>query len=86
MNARKNGVNFAITPGQCRGARGTLDWSMEQLSELSGVPMRTLLRFERGEGVPRASTVTAIRAALESAGVEFIPENGAGAGVRLKKI
>ncbi|MFB9985479.1 hypothetical protein ACFSQQ_10345 [Mesorhizobium kowhaii] len=26
-----------------------------------------------------------IRAALESAGVEFIPENGGGAGVRLRK-
>ncbi|MGY2995834.1 hypothetical protein ACVWWD_004641 [Mesorhizobium sp. URHB0026] len=30
-------------------------------------------------------TVEAIRAALESAGVEFIPENGGGAGVRLRK-
>ena len=26
-----------------------------------------------------------IRAALEAAGVEFIPENGGGAGVRLRK-
>ena len=30
-------------------------------------------------------TVDAIRRALESAGVEFIPENGGGAGVRLRK-
>ncbi len=30
-------------------------------------------------------TVEAIRAALEAAGVEFIAENGGGAGVRLKK-
>jgi hypothetical protein len=27
----------------------------------------------------------AVRVALEKAGVEFIPENGGGAGVRLKK-
>lgn len=27
----------------------------------------------------------AIRSALEAAGVEFIPENGGGAGVRLRK-
>lgn len=27
----------------------------------------------------------AIKRALESAGVEFIPENGSGAGVRLRK-
>jgi hypothetical protein len=31
-------------------------------------------------------TVDAIRRALESAGVEFIAENGGGAGVRLRKI
>jgi hypothetical protein len=32
-----------------------------------------------------ANNVAAVRAALESAGVEFIDENGGGAGVRLKK-
>jgi hypothetical protein len=32
-----------------------------------------------------ASTIAAIRAALESAGVEFIAENGGGAGVRLRR-
>ena len=30
-------------------------------------------------------TIDAIRAAMESAGVEFIPENGGGPGVRLRK-
>lgn len=33
----------------------------------------------------RLDTITAIRSALEAAGVEFIPENGGGAGVRLRK-
>jgi hypothetical protein len=47
--------------------------------------MRTLLRFERTEGDPRQTTIAAIRAALEAAGVEFIAENGGGAGVRLKR-
>jgi hypothetical protein len=46
--------------------------------------MRTLSRIEDGEGTPRASTLSAIRTALESAGVEFIAENGGGAGVRLR--
>lgn len=32
-----------------------------------------------------ANNVAAIRSALEAAGVEFIPENGGGAGVRLRK-
>jgi uridylate kinase len=40
-----------------------------------------------GSGNPAASAdaVAALRAALESAGVVFLPENGGGAGVRLKK-
>jgi hypothetical protein len=29
--------------------------------------------------------MAAVQTALESAGVEFIPENGSGAGVRLRK-
>jgi hypothetical protein len=33
----------------------------------------------------RAETGQALVAALEKAGVEFIPENGGGAGVRLKR-
>jgi len=32
-----------------------------------------------------ASTVTALKKALEIAGVEFIEENGGGPGVRLRK-
>ena len=34
---------------------------------------------------PRNITLDALRRALESAGVEFVAENGGGAGVRLKK-
>lgn len=34
-------------------------------------------------GLP--NNLAAIRAALEAAGVEFIAENGGGAGVRLRK-
>jgi len=46
----------------------------------------TLKRAE-GTGKPAASkdAIEAISAALEAAGVEFIPENGGGAGVRLRK-
>lgn len=44
-----------------------------------------MIDFEKGVRSPRAATVEAIQAALESAGVEFIPENGGGAGVRLKR-
>jgi hypothetical protein len=35
--------------------------------------------------VAHTSTIVALRKALESAGVEFIDENGGGFGVRLRK-
>ena len=38
-----------------------------------------------GKSTPYDRTVAAIRDALEAAGVEFIAENGGGAGVRLSK-
>jgi transcriptional regulator with XRE-family HTH domain len=85
MNAREKVVFYDIQPAQCRAARGLLDWTMDALAEASGVNLRTLLRFERGQAPPRASTLSAIRTALESAGVEFIAENGGGAGVRLRE-
>jgi transcriptional regulator with XRE-family HTH domain len=60
-------------------------WSQEQLAQTASVAVRTLISFEKYERVPRAATVNAIRTALEAAGVEFIAENGGGAGVRLRK-
>jgi hypothetical protein len=41
--------------------------------------------FENEKSAPQRATISVIRAALEAAGVEFIVENGGGAGVRLKK-
>jgi len=85
MNASGNFTKSAISPAQSRAARGLLDWSRDQLAEACGIPKRTLVNFEGGATAPRASTSTAIRAALEAAGVEFIAENGGGPGVRLRK-
>ncbi|MFT3689152.1 helix-turn-helix domain-containing protein [Paenirhodobacter sp.] len=65
-------------------ARVATGLGIRELAELANVSPNTISRLERGEEL-RASTVAAIRAALESAGVEFIPENGGGAGVRLAK-
>ena len=86
MDAIDNGGISAIVPGQVRAARALLDWSRERLAAESGVPIRTLDRLEGGEGSPQRRTLAAIRATLEVAGVEFIPENGGGAGVRLRKL
>ncbi|WP_415444495.1 helix-turn-helix domain-containing protein [Acetobacter orientalis] len=74
-----------IKPSQIRAARGLLDWTRDQLVMASGVPKSTLVRAETEATTPRQSTLTALRTALEAAGVEFIAENGGGAGVRLRK-
>ncbi len=45
----------------------------------------TVTDFEKGARLPHPNNLAAIRTALEAAGVEFIAENGGGAGVRLRK-
>jgi len=74
------------TPEQIRAARAILGMSQPQVADASGVSAMTVKRAE-GSGKPAASeqAIAAIRAALESAGVEFLAENGGGAGVRLRK-
>jgi transcriptional regulator with XRE-family HTH domain len=62
-----------------------LDWSRDELANRCGVAKRTIVRFEANDGETRGSTLAAIRAALEAAGVIFVEENGEGPGVRLRK-
>ena len=69
---------------QCKMARVALGFGVRELAQLANVSPDTIARLERGEAL-KDRTIAAVRAALEAAGVEFIPENGAGAGVRLKK-
>ncbi|GLI24563.1 transcriptional regulator with XRE-family HTH domain [Xanthobacter flavus] len=74
-----------MTPAQCRAARGLVDWSQADLASAANVGLSTLRNFEAGRSVPMANNLTAIRAALEDAGVIFVAENGEGPGVRLRK-
>ena len=74
-----------ITPEQCRAARGLLDWNQAKLAEIAGVGIVTVRQLEAGIHTPRRATMEVIHRAFENAGVEFIAENGGGAGVRLKK-
>ena len=74
-----------IKPEQCRAARGLLAWSQRDLAEKAKVGIVTVRQFETGGAVPRRATIDVIRRAFEADGVEFIAENGGGAGVRLKK-
>jgi transcriptional regulator with XRE-family HTH domain len=75
-----------IEAAQVRAARALIGWSQAELADAAGLPLSTVDRFETGapHSVP-AESVARMRAALELAGVAFIPRNGGGAGVRLSK-
>lgn len=66
-------------------ARAALNWSLQQLADAAGVHRNTINNFETGKYGGRPEALAAIRAALESAGVIFVEENGEGPGVRLRK-
>ncbi|MGO4389453.1 helix-turn-helix domain-containing protein [Microvirga sp. 2YAF29] len=74
-----------MTPQQCKMARAGLGLGVRELAERAQVSTNTVTRLEAGEDL-KGRTIEAVRAALEAAGVEFIPENGGGAGVRLRKV
>lgn len=78
-----------ITPDQCRMARAAVRMSIAELGEAADVRPMTVSSFERGAGV-HASTIAKLQAALEAAGVEFIPAGEAsgdgGPGVRLRGV
>ncbi|MER9171220.1 helix-turn-helix domain-containing protein [Mesorhizobium australicum] len=74
-----------LTSAQSRAGRALVKWSVRDLSEKCGVHRNTISAFETDQTEPNGSTLTVLRQALETAGVEFIPENGGGAGVRLRK-
>ncbi|MBR2688766.1 MAG: helix-turn-helix transcriptional regulator [Aquamicrobium sp.] len=76
---------MTITSAQIRAARGLLDISQQDLAELSKVSLRTIVQIERGTKPASESIIQALVLSLKSAGIEFIPENGGGVGVRLSR-
>ena len=70
-----------ISPAQCRGARGLLDWTQADLAKKVGVALRTIRDFESGKRKPLQIVRSSIKQALEEAGIEFLGEDG----LRLKK-
>jgi len=76
-----------LTSAQIRAARSLLRWSAEDLARRSLLSVATIRRAEltEDETLMTAANDSAVRRALEAAGVEFIDENGGGPGVRLRK-
>jgi transcriptional regulator with XRE-family HTH domain len=73
-----------ITGIQLRMARAALKIGVRDVASAAQVSPATVTRIE-ADMPANASTLTAIRTALEAAGVEFIDGNGGGPGVRLRK-
>jgi transcriptional regulator with XRE-family HTH domain len=76
-----------ITPAQIRAARALIGWTQSDLAEASGVSHISIKNIERGATDPRASTLAAMQAAFEHAGVVFLDPGDTrqgGHGVRLR--
>jgi DNA-binding XRE family transcriptional regulator len=65
-------------------ARAALNWTVRDLAEAAGLHRNTITNIEVGRYAGDAETLVAIESVLRRAGIEFIDENGGGAGVRLK--
>jgi transcriptional regulator with XRE-family HTH domain len=74
-----------MTPAQCRAARALIGMTQPALAQAAGLGLSSIVDLEKVRRTVSPSSVAAIKAALEAAGVEFIPENGGGVGVRLRR-
>lgn len=72
-----------ITKEQVKMARAALGWGVRDLAAKTGVTANTISRFENGADA-MGGTLARIERVLIEAGLELIPENGGGAGVRFK--
>jgi transcriptional regulator with XRE-family HTH domain len=70
-----------LTPALCRAARGLLDWTQQQLSDVSSVSRSTIRDFEGARHGLHKSTAAQLRRAFEDAGVIFTSVAGCGPGL-----
>ncbi|RJG46648.1 XRE family transcriptional regulator [Mesorhizobium sp. DCY119] len=73
-----------ISPEQCRAARALLNWTQADLASRVSISAVSIRAFEKG-GEMRDSNQKLLRLTFEQAGIQFIPENGGGAGVRMAR-
>lgn len=80
---RVPGSEIQLTPMQIRAGRAMLQWTLEDLSRVSGVSISSIRRIEgEGERSTRPASLTAIRYAFEREGLVF----GDGNAVSLQKM
>jgi transcriptional regulator with XRE-family HTH domain len=74
-----------VTSAQVRMARAALNWTVRDLAAATGLHRNTITNIEVGRYAGDPATLELIREILIREGVEFIDENGGGAGVRLRR-
>jgi transcriptional regulator with XRE-family HTH domain len=65
-------------------ARAALNWTVRDLAEAAGLHRNTITNIENGRYAGDPNTIALIRNVFVREGIEFIDENGGGAGVRLQ--
>ncbi len=74
------------TGRQIREGRQLAGMSQADLATVANATVGLVARAEAVDGIPMITRrdSTALQTALDAAGVEFMPENGGGVGVRLR--
>ena len=65
-----------LTIEQCRGARGLLGWTQQDLADASGLSKTAINNFEKGHSDIKTESLRAIRTAFERADIEFLEQDG----------
>ncbi|WP_084731744.1 XRE family transcriptional regulator [Microvirga vignae] len=80
-------MSVRLTPRLCRAARALAGLEQKDLASVSGVSKSTIGAFEIKNESARLATMNnrALVEAFERSGLQFIPENGGGPGVRLRE-
>jgi transcriptional regulator with XRE-family HTH domain len=77
-----------ITAAQIRGARAMTGMTIEQLADSSQLTPAQIEAIETGADAGDSQAIAALRAALESRGVQFLAsgsQDGGGVGLRMKQ-
>ena len=80
-------MSLRLSPRMTKAARALLGWGQDNLAEASGLSKSTIGAYE-AKGEDARMTIMNNRAAVEAferAGLEFIPENGGGVGIRFRE-
>ena len=74
-----------VSTRQIRAARALLGWTQQTLAYRALVAINTIRAIEANRPYPKPDTTTAVRRALEKAGIMFLADGTMGEGVRLAR-